>query len=112
MYLPSFPMLTREFGATPGQVQWTLSTFFLGFALGQLIYGPLSDRYGRKPLLMVGLSIYVLTSLLCMVSPRIEVLAGLRFLQALGRRRWRRPCSTSHRVLAPRPRCLVALSSG
>jgi DHA1 family bicyclomycin/chloramphenicol resistance-like MFS transporter len=84
MYLPSFPTLAAEFGATPGQVQLTLSAFFLGFALGQLLYGPLSDRYGRKPLLMVGLSVYVMTSLLCMMSPRIEILSGLRFLQALG----------------------------
>jgi DHA1 family bicyclomycin/chloramphenicol resistance-like MFS transporter len=84
MYLPSFPRLAAEFGATPGQVQLTLSAFFLGFALGQLLYGPLSDRYGRKPLLMVGLSVYVVTSLLCMMSPRIEILSGLRFLQALG----------------------------
>jgi MFS transporter, DHA1 family, multidrug resistance protein len=84
MYLPSFPLLVTEFGATPGQVQMTLSAFFVGFALSQLFYGPLSDRYGRKPLLMLGLSLYVLTSLLCVVSPRIEVLTGLRFLQALG----------------------------
>ena len=84
MYLPSFPTLAAKSGATPGQVQLTLSTFFLGIALGQLLYGPLSDHYGRKPLLMVGLSVYVMTNLLCMMSPRIDLLSGLRFLQALG----------------------------
>jgi DHA1 family bicyclomycin/chloramphenicol resistance-like MFS transporter len=84
MYLPSLPTLATEFGATPGQVQLTLSAFFIGFALGQLVYGPLSDRCGRKPVLLVGLSVYVLTSLLCMLSPRIEILTVLRFFQALG----------------------------
>jgi hypothetical protein len=48
MYLPSFPTLANEFGGTPGQVQLTLSAFFVGFALGQLFYGPLSDRCGGK----------------------------------------------------------------
>jgi MFS family permease len=72
-YLPSFPLLATEFGAAPGQVQMTLSAFFVGFALNQLCYGPLSDRYGRKPLLMLGLSLYVLMSLLCVVSPRLKL---------------------------------------
>jgi len=84
MYLPSFPLLASEFKATPGQVQWTLSAFFIGSALGQLFYGSLSDRYGRKPVLVLGLSVYILTSLLCALSPRIDLLTGLRFLQALG----------------------------
>jgi DHA1 family bicyclomycin/chloramphenicol resistance-like MFS transporter len=84
MYLPSLPTLAAEFGATPGQVQLTLSAFFIGFAIGQLVYGPLSDRYGPKPVLLVGLGAYGLTSLLCAASPSIEVMTGLRFLQALG----------------------------
>jgi DHA1 family bicyclomycin/chloramphenicol resistance-like MFS transporter len=84
MYLPSLPQLASEFRATAGQVQLTLSAFFVGFALGQLCYGPLSDRYGRKPVLLVGLSVYAATSLLCVASSRLEVLTVLRFLQALG----------------------------
>ena len=83
-YLPSLPQLASEFRATAGQVQLTLSAFFVGFALGQLCYGPLSDYYGRKPVLIVGLSVYAVTSLLCVVSSRIEALTVLRFLQALG----------------------------
>lgn len=84
MYLPSLPKLASDFGATPGQVQLTLSAFLMGVALGQLLHGPLSDRYGRKPVLMAGLIIYVVTSLVCAASSRIDVFTGLRFLQALG----------------------------
>ena len=84
MYLPSLPTLATIFDATPGQVQLTLSAFFIGFAFGQLLYGPLSDHYGRKPILLIGISLYGLTSLLCAMSPSIEAMIGLRFLQALG----------------------------
>jgi MFS transporter, DHA1 family, multidrug resistance protein len=106
MYLPSLPTLAAEFGATPGQVQLTLSAFFIGFAIGQLVYGPLSDRYGPKPVLLVSLGAYGLTSLLCAASPSIEVMTGLRFLQALGGapvRSLRVPwCGTCIRVTEPR----------
>lgn len=84
MYLPSLPVLERAFATGAGQVQLTLSTFFLGFALGQALYGPVSDRYGRRPPLFVGLALFAAASVGCAYAPSVEALAGLRFLQAVG----------------------------
>ena len=84
MYLPSFPALREEFGATAAQVQLTLSGFILGFALGQLCYGPLSDRFGRRPVLLSGICLYVGMTILCAVSGDIEIFTLFRFLQAVG----------------------------
>lgn len=84
MYLPSFPALQAHFGAGPAAVQRTLSAFFIGLALGQLIYGPLADRYGRRGPLLFGLGLYAAASLGCAFAPSIDGLAALRFLQALG----------------------------
>jgi DHA1 family bicyclomycin/chloramphenicol resistance-like MFS transporter len=84
MYLPSLPALAREFGATAASAQLTLSAFFLGLALGQALYGPLADRFGRKPPLYVGLSLYVVASAGCALATSIEALVALRFIQALG----------------------------
>ena len=84
MYLPSLPTIGAELGAGPGEVQLTLSLFFIGAAVGQLLYGPLSDGFGRRPLLLVGISLYVLTSVAAALAGGIEALIGLRLLQALG----------------------------
>ena len=84
MYLPSFPSLERYFAAAPSDVQLTLSTFFLGLALGQAIYGPVSDRFGRRPPLIFGSIVYILASLGCALAPSIQGLIAFRFLQALG----------------------------
>lgn len=84
MYLPSLPTLAREFGATTASVQWTLSAFFIGLAVGQAVYGPLADRFGRKPPLYLGLTLYGLASVGCALATSIESLIALRFLQALG----------------------------
>jgi len=84
MYLPSLPNIGAALDADPSSVQLTLSLFLFGFAAGQIFYGPLSDRYGRKPLLAVGLVIYALASLACALAPTIEILILARFLQALG----------------------------
>lgn len=82
MYLPAFPALERAFDASTGAVQTTLAAFFLGFALGQAFFGPITDRFGRKPPLYVSLALYVAASAGCALAPSIEALAGLRFLQA------------------------------
>lgn len=82
MYLPAFPALERAFGVGMGAVQTTLAAFFLGFALGQAFFGPITDRFGRKPPLYVSLTIYAAASAGCALAPSIEALAGLRFLQA------------------------------
>lgn len=84
MYLPAFPIIAKDLHTTIGDVSLSVSTYFLGFALGQIIYGPLLDRFGRKPPLYVGLIIYILSSLGCAAAPSIEALLLFRFLQALG----------------------------
>lgn len=84
MYLPALPEMTRALAADVGAVQLTLSVFLAGFAVSQLIYGPLSDRFGRRPCLVVGLAVYVLASVACAMAPNIGSLIAGRFLQAVG----------------------------
>lgn len=84
MYLAGLPSMAAELGASSGQSQLTLGVFLVGFGIGQLIYGPLSDRFGRKPLIIVGVILYMATSILCAVSGSIEVFIISRFLQAIG----------------------------
>ena len=84
IYLPSLPTLVRYFGTTDATVQLTLPTFFIGLALGQLFYGPLSDRFGRRPPLLAGIALYTLASAACALAPSIEALLIGRFVQALG----------------------------
>ena len=84
MYLPALPTIAADFGTTTAAVQQTLSVFFVGLALGQLFYGPISDRVGRHAPLLFGCAMYALVSLLCMFAPSVAWLMGLRFLQALG----------------------------
>ncbi|MCC6174326.1 MAG: multidrug effflux MFS transporter [Chloroflexi bacterium] len=81
MYLPALPALSRDFGATASEAQLTLSAFFLGLALGQVVTGPLSDALGRRRPILGGVGAYVATSLLCAFAPSISVLVGLRFAQ-------------------------------
>lgn len=84
MYLPVLPAIAHNLAATAGQAQLTLSVFLFGFAVGQFFYGPISDRVGRKPVLLCGLVLFTLASLACAVAPNVETLIGARFVQALG----------------------------
>ncbi len=84
LYLPSLPGLARAFDADVAEVQLTLSVFLAGLAVAQLAHGPLSDRFGRRPVLIAGLAVYALASVACMLAPTIEFLIAARFLQALG----------------------------
>jgi DHA1 family bicyclomycin/chloramphenicol resistance-like MFS transporter len=84
LYLPSLPTLVRVFGTDIATVQLTLSVFLVGFAVSQLAYGPLSDRFGRRPVLIGGVTVFVLASAACMLAQSIEQLITARFLQALG----------------------------
>lgn len=84
LYLASLPSLATAFAVPASTVQLTLSLFVAGFGGAQLIIGPLSDRYGRRPVLIGGLALYVLASLLCAGAPGIGLLIVARFLQALG----------------------------
>ena len=84
MYLSSFPAIGADLGATPAQVQGTLAAFFAGMAIGQFVYGPASDRWGRRLPIMVGVAIFLLASVLCAIATSPEMLLSARFVQALG----------------------------
>ena len=84
LYLASLPSLANVFGAPMATVQLTLSMFVIAFGGAQLVIGPLSDRYGRRPVVIWGLCLYVVASLLCAFAPTIGLLIAARFVQALG----------------------------
>lgn len=84
MYLPGFLAIADSLGSSAASVQLTLAVFLVGMGLGQLVYGPLSDRFGRKPPLYAGLAIYIVASIGCAMAGDVVVLAIWRFLQALG----------------------------
>lgn len=84
MYLPAFPAMAESLGVTQGRIEMSLSSYFIGVSLGQLAYGPLSDRYGRKKPLYVGLLFYILASIACALAADSYQLIFFRFLQALG----------------------------
>ncbi|WP_339174636.1 MULTISPECIES: multidrug effflux MFS transporter [unclassified Paenibacillus] len=83
MYLPALPTLVDDFGTTAALVQLSLTFFLLGLASGQLVAGPLSDVYGRRRPLLIGMFIYAVSSVLCAFSPSIGLLIVLRFIQGL-----------------------------
>ncbi|MFC4001333.1 multidrug effflux MFS transporter [Prauserella oleivorans] len=84
MYLPALPAMTDDLGAGNALVQVTLAAFVVGLGVGQLVASPLSDAFGRRRPLLVGVTIYTLASVLCAVSPTIEMLIAARTVQALG----------------------------
>jgi DHA1 family bicyclomycin/chloramphenicol resistance-like MFS transporter len=84
MYLPSLPSIAQELNAPIAQVGLTISAYLIGFAAGQIVYGPVSDRHGRKPVLLGALLVYFAASLVCALSSSIEMLIAARAVQALG----------------------------
>jgi DHA1 family bicyclomycin/chloramphenicol resistance-like MFS transporter len=84
MYLPSLPTIVRELNASSAAVQISLAMYFVGMAIGQAFYGPLSDRIGRKPVLYLGLGVFFGASVGCALAWNVESLVAFRFLQALG----------------------------
>jgi DHA1 family bicyclomycin/chloramphenicol resistance-like MFS transporter len=84
MFVPSMPGLQAEFGVSYGIVQLTLTLFIIGMALCQLVYGPLSDRFGRRPVLLAGMGLFVLASVMAALSTSIGMLVAARLLQAIG----------------------------
>jgi MFS transporter, DHA1 family, multidrug resistance protein len=84
MYLPGFPAIAKDLHTTIDWVQLSLTAYLVGIAVGQLLYGPLLDRYGRKIPLYAGLTIYILASLVCATTTSVNSLIVMRFLQAMG----------------------------
>lgn len=84
MYLPALPQMAKDFGVSTQMMANTLPAYFFGLAIGQLLYGPISDRIGRKKPLYVGLSLYAIASLLCIFASSEWSLIALRVVQALG----------------------------
>lgn len=84
MYLPSLPLIAEDLGAVQSDIQLTISSFLIGLFIGMLIYGPLSDKLGRRPLLLAGISLYLVASVACVLASSAEWLIAFRFLQALG----------------------------
>lgn len=81
MYLPAMPAIANELMATPGQVQSTLAAYTAGFAIGQLLYGPISDSYGRRPVLLIGVCLFLIASVACATSNDIMALTYVRAAQ-------------------------------
>jgi DHA1 family bicyclomycin/chloramphenicol resistance-like MFS transporter len=84
IYTPVMPLIGSDLGAAADSVKYSLTTYMLGFAIGQLFYGPLSDRFGRRPIVLIGVAFFTATSVGCAFASSIEGLIGLRILQGLG----------------------------
>src|SRR5580704_6221719 len=84
MYLPAFPEIAAALHTSTARVSLSISSYFAGLAAGQILYGPLLDRFGRKRPLYAGLALFIAASLLCMCSRTVEWLVAMRTLQALG----------------------------
>ena len=84
IFVPVLPLVARDFQVNLQAVQLTISIYVIGLAIGQLLYGPLADSIGRRPVLLLGLLIYTLASIGAMLAPSIDILVIMRFFQALG----------------------------
>src|ERR1700749_4735627 len=84
MYLPSLPAIGEALGAPIAQVQLTISSYLIVFAVGQMIYGPISDRYGRRPIILIALVVNCIAAVICALTQSIGALTAARFVQALG----------------------------
>ena len=84
LYLPSMPQLATSFGLSLGVLSYTMTVFLIGFAISQLIAGPLADRYGRRPVALVGMALYTVASVACALAVSFPLLLGARFFQAAG----------------------------
>ena len=84
MYLPVFPQIAEELGTSISKVSLSVSSYFVGLAFGQIFYGPILDRFGRKRPLYLGLFLFILSCVGCAMSPSVEALIGFRVLQAIG----------------------------
>jgi len=105
IFVPALPSAARDLHAPAAELQLTVSLYILGLALGQLVYGPLSDRFGRRPALLTGLTIFTAASLAGLFAPDAHALIAARFLQAFGGCAGlvlARPSSATHRRVTTR----------
>lgn len=84
IYVASMPQIAQAFGASTASVQLTITCYLAGFALGQIIYGPFSDKFGRRPLMLIGFVLYLGATLACILSTSVAMLVAARVVQALG----------------------------
>jgi MFS transporter, DHA1 family, multidrug resistance protein len=84
IFVPALPAAAEDLRATPAALELTISLYILGLAVGQLVYGPASDRFGRRPALLAGLSIFTIASVAALFAPDVHTLVLARFFQALG----------------------------
>ena len=84
MYLPAFPAMSKDLHTSVSNIQLSLTSYFIGISSGQLLYGPLLDRFGRRKPLFIGLIVYILASLTCAFIHSTNILIIMRFVQALG----------------------------
>lgn len=84
IFVPALPLAAADLVASPGAMQLTISVYILGLAIGQLLYGPLSDRFGRRPVLLVGLLLYSVAGLVSALAPDVRILVAARLFQAIG----------------------------
>lgn len=84
LYLPALPAMAQGLGASPEAVQLSVTVFLAGFSLGMLFYGPISDRHGRRPVMLAGIALFALASLACLLVATVEQLIVARFFQAVG----------------------------
>ncbi len=110
MYLPAFPTIRGDFQASASQIQLSLSAFMLAFGFGQIIYGPLGDHFGRKPVLVVGVLLYIASSALCALADTATHLIGLRIVQGLSAGAAPVMARTMVRDLAERDRAAQVMS--
>ena len=83
MYLPALPVISEQFNVPAGSAQMTLSSYILGFALGQLVYGPMADSIGRKPVILGGTLIFAAAAVACALAQTVDQLITMRFLHGL-----------------------------
>ena len=100
MYLPSLPEIGRKLTASPAQVQLTISFYLVGFAVGQIVYGPLSDRHGRKPILLAALALFSAAGLACAFACRSSFLSSLGSFRHSAER---------ERSFSPAPSCVTSI---
>ena len=84
IFVPALPIAAASLGASVGAMQMTVSLYIFGLAVGQLVYGPLADRFGRRPVLLWGLGIYCVSGLAAALAPEVHSLIAARLFQAMG----------------------------